>query len=74
MIVEQDAQGYKEGDRITLIAFKEGRATGKILKVCVTCADDATTSGGIREGYAVIGLMDIYDAESLGLIDLEDEE
>ena len=29
---------------------------------------------GICEGYAVIGVMDIYDAESLGLIDLEDED
>ena len=26
------------------------------------------------ERYAVIGIMDVYDAEALGLIDLEDED
>ena len=40
---------------------------------CV-CADDAQTSSAIIEGYAVIGIMDVYDAEALGLIDLGDED
>ena len=72
MIVLKDAQGYREGDRLMIIAMKDGKATGDRMKAVVTCVDDDTTSGGIREGYAVIGVMDIYDAESLGLIDLED--
>ena len=44
------------------------------MRVCITCADDAQTSGAIIEGYAVIGIMDVYDAEALGLIDLGDED
>ena len=74
MIVLKDAQGYREGDRLMIIAMKDGKATGDRMKAVVTCVDDDTTSGGICEGYAVIGVMDIYDAESLGLIDLEDED
>lgn len=74
MIVKQDQEPYREKDILTLLAFKEGRATGDELRVCVTCVDDATTSSAIVEGYAVIGVMDVYDAESMGLVDLEDEE
>lgn len=74
MIVKQEQEPYKEKDILTLLAFKEGRATGDELRVCVTCVDDATTSSAIVEGYAVIGVMDVYDAESMGLVDLGDEE
>lgn len=74
MIVRQEQEPYKEKDILTLLAFKEGRATGDELRVCVTCVDDATTSSAIVEGYAVIGVMDVYDAESMGLVDLGDEE
>lgn len=74
MIVKQDQEPYREKDILTLLAFKEGRATGDELRVCITCVDDATTSSAIVEGYAVIGVMDVYDAESMGLVDLGDEE
>jgi hypothetical protein len=75
MIVMQDKQmPYKQGDRLLLLAVKDGAHTGKTMKACITCVDDAGSSSGIMEGYAVIGVMDIYDAESLGLIDLEDED
>ena len=75
MIVMQDKQmPYREGDRLLLLAVKDGAHTGKTMKACITCVDDAGSSSGIVEGYAVIGVMDIYDAESLGLIDLEDED
>lgn len=74
MIVKQEQEPYREKDILTLLAFKEGRATGDELRVCITCVDDATTSSAIVEGYAVIGVMDVYDAESMGLMDLGDEE
>ena len=74
MIVQKDAQGFRQGDRLMILAMKDGKATGDRMPAVVTCVDDDTTSGGICEGYAVIGVMDIYDAESLGLIDLEDED
>ena len=64
----------KEGKILTLLAFCDGRSTGEQMRVCITCADDAQTSSAIIEGYAVIGIMDVYDAEALGLIDLGDED
>lgn len=74
MIVKEDQAGYREKDILTLLAFRDGRSTGEQMRVCITCADDAQTSSAIIEGYAVIGIMDVYDAEALGLIDLEDED
>ena len=74
MIVKEDQAGYKEKDILTLLAFRDGRSTGEQMRVCITCADDAQTSSAIIEGYAVIGIIDVYDAEALGLIDLEDED
>lgn len=74
MIVKQEKEPYREKDILTLLAFKDGRATGDEARVCVTCCDDSETSSAIVEGYAVIGVMDVYDAESMGLVDLGDEE
>lgn len=74
MIVKQDKEPYREKDIMTLLAFKDGKATGDQARVCITCADDSNTSSAIVEGYAVIGVMDIYDAEAMGLIDLGDED
>lgn len=74
MIVKEDQAGYREKEILTLLAFCDGRSTGEQMRVCITCADDAQTSSAIIEGYAVIGIMDVYDAEALGLIDLEDED
>lgn len=57
MIIRQDKQTpFEEGDRLLMIGMQEGVYTGKSLKVCITCMDDAETSSGIKEGYAVIGI------------------
>lgn len=74
MIVKEGQEQYKEKDILTLMKFKGGESTGEQIRVCVTCVDNSETSSGIVEGYAVIGVMDIYDAEGHGLIDLGDEE
>lgn len=74
MIVREEDKPYKEKDILTLIAFHEGRSTGDQMRVCVTCADNAQTSSAIMEGYAVIGVMDIYDAEDMGIIDIDELE
>lgn len=73
LILNNDQQGYKEKDIINLLAFSQGRATGEQMRVCVTYVDTSETSNGIVEGYVVIGIMDIYDAEAMGMIDLGDE-
>lgn len=74
MIVKEEQAGYREKEILTLLAFCDGRSTGEQMRVCITCADNAQTSSAIIEGYAVIGIMDVYDAEALGLIDLGDED
>lgn len=74
LILNDDQVGYKENDIITLLAFSQGRATGERLRVCVTYVDTSETSNGIVEGYVVIGIMDVYDAEAMGMIDLGDED
>ena len=74
LIVNEDRDGYREKDIMTLLAFSQGRATGEQMRVCITCVNTSETSSGIVEGYAVIGIMDIYDAEAMGMIDLGDED
>lgn len=73
MIVKLGDQ-YKEKDVLTMLEFKDGRSTGRQMRVCVTCVDTAETSNAIVDGYAVLGIMDVYDAEQMGLIDLGDED
>ena len=74
LIVNEDKDGYREKDVMTLLAFSQGRATGEQMRVCITCVNTSETSSGIVEGYAVIGIMDVYDAEAMGMIDLGDED
>ena len=74
LIVNEDRDGYREKDIMTLLAFSQGRATGEQMCVCITCVNTSETSSGIVEGYAVIGIMDVYDAEAMGMIDLGDED
>lgn len=74
MIVKLGTDRYKEKDVLTMLEFKDGRSTGRQMRVCVTCVDTAETSNAIVDGYAVLGIMDVYDAEQMGLIDLGDED
>ena len=74
MIVKLGTDQYKEKDVLTMLEFKDGRSTGRQTRVCVTCVDTAETSSAIVDGYAVLGIMDVYDAEQMGLIDLGDED
>lgn len=74
MIVKEGQQPYREKDILTLVAFHEGRSTGDQKRVCVVCVDNAQTSSAIVEGYAVIGVMDIFDAEDMGIVNIDDLE
>ena len=74
MIVKLGTDQYKEKDVLTMLEFKDGRSTGRQMRACVTCVDTAETSNAIVDGYAVLGIMDVYDAEQMGLIDLGDED
>lgn len=74
MITKQEKEKYREKEIVKLAALRDGEETGLKKRVCITCTDDPETSSAIVEGYCVIGVMDIYDAEALGIIDLGDEE
>lgn len=74
MITKQQKEKYREKEIVKLAALRDGEETGLKKRVCITCTDDSETSSAIVEGYCVIGVMDIYDAEALGIIDLGDEE
>ena len=62
MIIKEGQDPYREKDILTLAVFRGGKATGHRLRVCVTCVDNAESSSGIAEGYAVIGLREISGA------------
>lgn len=74
LIVKIQGEPFRENEILTLKAMKDGKEIGQQMRVLITCMDDADTSSAIVQGYAVLGIMDIYDAEALGLIELEDEE
>lgn len=69
-----DEEPITQNEIIKLIGYKNGEPTGKTLDVVVTCVDTAYTSSGIVEGYSIVGMMEKYDAEACGLIDLEDDD
>ena len=46
---------FREGEIITVLEFKNGRATGREMALEITCMDDDNTSSVLEEGYCVIG-------------------
>lgn len=65
-IILKNTENFKKGDTIRLQAFKDGRATGEILDLYITCLDDENTSSAIAEGYVVAGVVDLCVAVDLG--------
>ncbi len=63
MIVKEEKIPYREKELLTLIAVQNGKETGARLHVRVTCVDNAETSSGITEGYAVVGVKNLSDAK-----------
>ena len=54
-IITKD-EGFREGQEVTLIAFRDGRTTGQQMKKKIICVDTGITSSAIEDGYCIIGL------------------
>lgn len=65
-IILKNTDNYKKGDTIRLQAFADGRATGEMLDLYITCLDDESTSSAITDGYVVAGVVDLCVAVDLG--------
>lgn len=54
-IITKD-DGFRKGQEVTLIAFKEGKTTGQQCKKTIICIDTSTTSSALEDGYCILGL------------------
>jgi hypothetical protein len=59
--IRYDDRGFNVGDRLVLEEFKAGvgEYTGRTIEkrvVYISRGDDAEAFGGLREGYAVLGI------------------
>lgn len=54
-IITKD-DSFRKGQEVTLIAFKEGKATGQQCKKTIICADTSITSSALEDGYCILGL------------------
>ena len=61
-IITKD-DGFREGQEVTLIAFKDGRTTGQQMKKKIICVDTGITSSAIEDGYCIIGLGEAKEGD-----------
>ena len=54
-IITKD-DSFRKGQEVTLIAFKEGKATGQQCKKTIICIDTSITSSALEDGYCILGL------------------
>lgn len=54
-IITKD-DSFRKGQEVTLIAFKEGKTTGKQCKKTIICVDTSITSSALEDGYCILGL------------------
>ena len=55
--------GYKVGDVLKLLEFKDARATGEAADMRITCMDDENSSTAIDWGYCIVGLAHVQCSE-----------
>ena len=71
-IILKSAEHFNAGDIITAQVFEDGRSTGEVMDLYITCIDDENTSSAINSGYVIVGILKKEVAADLGL--LEDVE
>lgn len=59
-IITKD-DSFRKGQEVTLIAFKEGKATGQQCKKTIICADTSITSSALEDGYCILGLGEVEE-------------
>lgn len=61
-IITKD-DSFRKGQEVTLIAFKEGKATGQQCKKTIICVDTSITSSALEDGYCILGLGEVKEGE-----------
>lgn len=61
-IITKD-DSFRKGQEVTLIAFKEGKATGQQCKKTIICVDTSITSSALEAGYCILGLGEVKAGE-----------
>lgn len=61
-IITKD-DSFRKGQEVTLIAFKEGKATGQQCKKTIICVDTSITSSALEDGYCILGLREVKAGE-----------
>lgn len=61
-IITKD-DSFRKGQEVTLIAFKEGKATGQQCKKTIICVDTSITSSALEDGYCILGLGEVKVGE-----------
>lgn len=61
-IITKD-DSFRKGQEVTLIAFKEGKATGQQCKKIIICVDTSITSSALEDGYCILGLGEVKAGE-----------
>lgn len=59
-IITKD-DNFRKGQEVTLIAFKEGKATGQQCKKTIICVDTSITSSALEDGYCILGLGEVEE-------------
>lgn len=59
-IIAKD-DSFRKGQEVTLIAFKEGKATGQQCKKTIICVDTSITSSALEDGYCILGLGEVEE-------------
>ena len=59
-IITKD-DSLRKGQEVTLIAFKEGKATGQQCKKTIICVDTSITSSALEDGYCILGLGEVEE-------------
>lgn len=61
-IITKD-DSFRKGQEVTLIAFKEGKATGQRCEKTIICVDTSITSSALEDGYCILGLGEVKAGE-----------
>lgn len=61
-IITKD-DSFRKAQEVTLIAFKEGKATGQQCKKTIICVDTSITSSALEDGYCILGLGEVKAGE-----------
>ena len=57
-IITKD-DSFRKGQEVTLVAFKEGKATGQQCKKTIICVETSIRSSALEDGYCILGVGEV---------------